>query len=101
MSHNNDINPNHKNAPSQWAQIMGEMVSKIVGTNMSTTINIDDLVIDVPQAKGPDGRDLGGAKWVVNGKIVFAAGRYASHNPPVPDVIPGWSPVKHFGGYQR
>ena len=71
MSHNNDINPNHKNAPSQWAQIMGEMVSKIVGTNMSTTINIDDLVIDVPQAKGPDGRDLGAAKWVVNGKIVW------------------------------
>jgi hypothetical protein len=73
MSHNNNIKSNNKNAPSQWAQIIGEMVSKLVGTNMSTTISFDDLEIHVPHAKGPDGTDLGSAKWVANGKIVWTA----------------------------
>ena len=38
---------------------------------MSTTIRFDNLEIDVPKAKGPDGRELGGAKWVINGQIVW------------------------------
>ena len=58
-----------ENAPSQWAQIMGEIVNRLSGTNMSTNITFDNLEIDVPHAKGPDGRDLGSAKWVVNGTI--------------------------------
>jgi hypothetical protein len=36
---------------------------------MSTTIEFDDLEVDVPKAKGPGGRDLGGATWKVNGKL--------------------------------
>jgi hypothetical protein len=67
MTHN--TNTNQKNTPSQWAQIMGEIVDKLSGTNMSTTISFDSLEVDVPHAKGPDGRDLGSAKWVINGKI--------------------------------
>jgi hypothetical protein len=38
-------------------------------TNVSTTMKFDDLQIDVPQVKGPDGADLISAKWVINGKI--------------------------------
>jgi hypothetical protein len=62
-----------KNAPSQLAQITSEIVEKLVGTgtNMSTTITFDDLEIDVPHAKGPDGSDIGSAKWVINGKIMW------------------------------
>jgi hypothetical protein len=66
MSHNTNTN---QNTPSQWAQIMGEIVDKLSGTNMSTTISFDSLEVDVPHAKGPDGSDLGSAKWVINGKI--------------------------------
>ena len=29
---------------------------------MSTTINFQNLEIDIPKAQGPDGRDLGSAK---------------------------------------
>lgn len=63
MSNSNNTNINPKNVPSQWAQIMGEIVDKLAGTNVSTTISLDDLEIDVPRAKGPDGTDLGSAKW--------------------------------------
>ena len=51
------------------AEIMAEIIDKLVGTNMSTTIRFDDLEIDVPRVKGPDGTDLGSAKCIVNGKI--------------------------------
>ena len=57
---------------SQWAQIVSQVTEKVVsGTNMSTTIEFDNLEVDVPKATGPDGRDLGGAIWKVNGKIVW------------------------------
>ncbi|HZC20741.1 MAG TPA: hypothetical protein VE223_03765 [Nitrososphaeraceae archaeon] len=57
---------------SQWAQMIGQIMEKLTGANMSTTITFDDLEIDVPKAQGPGGRDLGGAKWKINGKIVWA-----------------------------
>ncbi len=69
MNKSNNTKSNQKNAPTQWAQIMGEIVDKLVGTNMSTTMKFDGLEIHVPQVKGPDGTDLGSAKWVINGKI--------------------------------
>ena len=71
MRNSINTNLNHKNAPSQWAEIMAEIVDKLVGTNMSTTIRFDDLEIDVPRVKGPDGTDLGSAKCIVNGKILW------------------------------
>ena len=57
---------------SQWAQIIGQVMEKLTGANMSTTISFDDLEIDVPKAQGPGGRDLGGAKWKINGKIIWS-----------------------------
>jgi len=38
---------------------------------------------------------------VVDGKVVFADEEYSAMNPPLPEVIPDWSPVKYFGGYQH
>ena len=57
---------------SQWAQVVSQVMEKVVsGTNMSTTIEFDNLEIDVPKARGPNGRDLGGATWKLNGKVVW------------------------------
>ena len=38
---------------------------------------------------------------IVNGKIVYASGTFKAADPVTPAVIPSWSPVKHFGGYQH
>jgi hypothetical protein len=66
---------------SQWAQIIGQVMEKVVsGTNMTTTIAFDDLEIDVPKARGPDGRDLGGAMWKLNGKIVWTTEAHKSQS---------------------
>jgi hypothetical protein len=60
----------HQNA-SQWSQIIGQVLDKLLGTNISTTVGFDHLEVDIPRAKGPDGKDLGSAKWVINGKILW------------------------------
>lgn len=61
-----------QNVPGQWAQILGQVMEKVVsGTNMRTKIEFDNLEVDVPKAKGPDGRNLGGATWKLNGKVVW------------------------------
>jgi len=46
-------------------------------------------------------RDIESQLTVLNGRIVYAAGPYKSLNPPIPETIPAWSPVKYYGGYQK
>jgi predicted amidohydrolase YtcJ len=38
---------------------------------------------------------------IVDGKVVYGAGRFANLNPPPLPVSPDWSPVKYYGGYNR
>jgi predicted amidohydrolase YtcJ len=38
---------------------------------------------------------------IVNGKIVYGSNEYKSVSPAPLPVTPSWSPVKHYGGYQR
>lgn len=63
-----------------------------------------DLAIlsdDYFSLKADDVRKIESVLTVVNGKIVYASAEYKALNPEIPAVIPDWSPVKHFGGYQR
>ena len=66
-----DQGQRQQQSPSQWSQIIGQVLESVAGKNMSTTINFQNLEIDIPKAQGPHGRDLGGAKWTVNGKVVW------------------------------
>lgn len=56
---------------SQWSEMIGQVIEKLTGKNMSTTISFEDLEVDIPRAQGPGGRDLGSAKWTINGKVVW------------------------------
>ncbi|MFA6246943.1 MAG: amidohydrolase [Mucilaginibacter sp.] len=38
---------------------------------------------------------------VVNGKIVYASGKYAVESPAIAAAIPVWSPINYYGGYQK
>ncbi|MCE7054209.1 amidohydrolase [Algoriphagus sp. AGSA1] len=38
---------------------------------------------------------------VVGGKVVFASDEYKSMNPKLPEVMPNWSPINFYGGYQN
>jgi hypothetical protein len=56
---------------SQWSKMIRQVLESVTGKNMSTTISFQNLEVDIPKAQGPDGRDLGSAKWTVNGKVVW------------------------------
>ena len=56
---------------SQWSKMIGQVLESVTGKNMSTTISFQNLEVDIPRAQGPNGRDLGSAKWTVNGKVVW------------------------------
>lgn len=56
---------------------------------------------DYFSAKPDDVRNIESVLTIVNGKIVYASAEYKALNPEIPAVIPDWSPVKYFGGYQK
>jgi hypothetical protein len=56
---------------SQWAEVIGQLFDRLTGKGASVTYDFDNLVIDIPKAQGPGGRDMGAARWTVNGKILI------------------------------
>lgn len=46
-------------------------------------------------------RDIEAVLTIVNGKPVYGKGEFIRYDQPVLEVIPAWSPVKFFGGYQK
>jgi predicted amidohydrolase YtcJ len=36
---------------------------------------------------------------VMDGRVVYGAQDYSALAPVLPEILPAWSPVKHFGGY--
>jgi hypothetical protein len=45
-----------KQSSRQWSQMIGQVLESVSGKNMSTTIDFQNLEIDIPKAQGPDGR---------------------------------------------
>jgi hypothetical protein len=56
---------------SLWSQMTGQVLESLTDKNMTATMELQNIEIDIPKARGPDGRDLGSAKWIINGKIVW------------------------------
>lgn len=46
-------------------------------------------------------KELESVLTVVGGQVVYGAKSFSELNPPLPAVIPNWSPVKYYGGYQQ
>lgn len=63
---------------SQWAELIAQLFDRLTGKGASVTYNFENLVIDIPKAVGPDGRNMGSAKWTINGKIMITAEAHQS-----------------------
>jgi predicted amidohydrolase YtcJ len=46
-------------------------------------------------------RNIHALMTIVNGKVVYAEGIYQNVSPAMPEIIPSWSPVKYYGGFQN
>jgi hypothetical protein len=57
---------------SNWSDIVKDIVDKLTGKDMEVTYDFEDLQIDMPKATGPEGKELGSAKWKINGKFTIS-----------------------------
>ncbi|MFD0277404.1 amidohydrolase [Kitasatospora sp. NPDC127111] len=81
------------------ARLTGEEDVKGVllpGYYADLTVLSDDY-FTVPE---PEIQHIESLLTVVGGRIVYAAGEFEGLDEPLPPVVPLWSPVARFGGYQ-
>ena len=67
-----DIKKNVQENKSQWSELVSQLVDKLTGKDLAVTYEFNDLQIDIPKATGPDGKEIGSAKWKINGKFVIS-----------------------------
>ncbi|MDQ3083621.1 MAG: hypothetical protein M3Q77_02255 [Thermoproteota archaeon] len=73
MNNNSDRSKNSsKEHISEWSELISRIIDKLTGKDLQVTYSFDNLEIEIPKAYGPDGRQLGGAKWKVDGKITIS-----------------------------
>ena len=58
---------------TQWANLMTDLFDKLTGKGAEISYNFERLEIDIPRAAGPQGSELGSAKWVINGRVAVTA----------------------------
>ena len=56
---------------SQWAQITGHPVDRLMGKSILLTHKAKNLEVDIPRAKELRRGELGGAEWTINGRIII------------------------------
>ena len=72
-NNNSDRSKNSSNDHiSEWSELISRIIDKLTGKDLQVTYSFDNLEIEIPKAYGPDGRQLGGAKWKVDGKITIS-----------------------------
>lgn len=57
---------------SNWSDVVSDIVDKLTGKDMEVTYDFDNLEVDIPKATGPEGKELGSAKWKINGKFIIS-----------------------------
>lgn len=67
---NKDKNNDH--SISNWSDVVKDIVDKLTGKDMEVTYDFENLEIDIPKATGPEGKELGSAKWKINGKFIIS-----------------------------
>ncbi len=73
MNQNSNASQDMQQMTTQWTEIIGQLFDRLTGKGTSVTYTFDNLVIDIPRAQGPNGQDMGSAKWTVNGKVIITA----------------------------
>jgi hypothetical protein len=71
MSENTNEQGKMQQSSSQWADLIGQFLDRMTGKGASVTYDFDNFVIDMPRAQLPGGRDMGSAKWTINGKVLI------------------------------
>lgn len=57
---------------------------------------LDRDYFEVPESEI---KSIASVLTVMDGRVVFGAEDYGTLTPALPEILPVWSPIKHFGGY--
>lgn len=69
---NDDKDKNAETSISNWSDVLKDIVDKLTGKDMEVTYDFENLEVDMPKATGPEGKELGSAKWKINGKFIIS-----------------------------
>jgi hypothetical protein len=61
---------------SNLTDLVSQLVDKLTGKDLAITYEFDNLQIDIPKATGPNGKEIGSAKWIISGKIIISSELY-------------------------
>ena len=67
-----DSDKNDDHSISNWSDVVKDIVDKLTGKDMEVTYDFENLEIEIPKATGPQGKELGSAKWKINGKLIIS-----------------------------
>jgi hypothetical protein len=68
----NDDKDKNTESISNWSEVVSDLVDKLTGKDMEVTYDFDNLEVDIPKATGPEGKELGSARWKINGKFIIS-----------------------------
>lgn len=58
---------------SNWVDLIGALFDRLTGKEAVITYEFENLIVDIPRASGPGGKELGSAKWTINGRLIIKA----------------------------
>ena len=70
---NRDNSDNTDSRSTQWVDLISALFDRLTGKEAVITYEFDNLVVDIPKAAGPGGKELGSAKWTINGRLIIKA----------------------------
>ena len=72
-NHSQSDQENTNNKTTQWVDLISALFDRLTGKEAVITYEFDNLVVDIPKAAGPGGKELGSAKWTINGRLIIKA----------------------------
>jgi len=64
---------NSNTQTNNWVDLISALFDRLTGKEAIVTYEFDNLIIDIPRASGPGGKELGSAKWTINGRLIIKA----------------------------
>ncbi|WP_458747114.1 hypothetical protein [Candidatus Nitrosocosmicus sp. T] len=77
---NNNLNKITHKISEEGAPVLERLIEKLTGKGAIITYSFNNLKIEMPTAKGPEGRQIGGGNLNVNGTLRISAEVHKKNN---------------------
>jgi predicted amidohydrolase YtcJ len=81
-----------------WFMNTESELGRIAAGHLADFALLDRDYFAVPESQI---KSISSVLTVMDGRVVFGAQEYGALAPPLPAILPAWSPVKHYGGYHQ